>query len=234
MVPKFQLDMQETFNGDIMVKELPDYSNVIPFDECVSITVLIKETTMSRQIEKAFIHDHRITDVMNRFFIKTDGRYIILHAVVPTKGWLDKQSEEDLKKFKTIIIYNNGELFLNSNGQLIQVELDILEDESLEESSIQVMKKDVFVLFNLWQCYLNYCKKLFEGECSKDTKCTDCKDELTENRNLLWIFLNAIQYYMKLGEPAKAQELLENISAGCNTLCSNEMFSKEYNCGCGK
>lgn len=225
MKPEFKLDIRETPTGDLMIKELRTGQS-IPFDSSVSITILTKKTTTSEEIVKAFVHDHRTSDVINRFPIKTDGRYVVLHAVVPT---VLPESEE----YSRIIIYRDGNLYEAVGGHLEQVDVNIL-NENLEDSNLQVVKKDTFVLFNLWQCYLNYCKRLFEGECSKDSKCVDCNDEMTENRNLLWIFLNAIQYYMKLGEPAKAQELLENISGGCSTLCSNEMFSKDYNCGCGK
>lgn len=224
MVPNFKLDIQETPRGDLMIKELRDPDMVIPFDSSVSITIVKRVTSIEETVVKAFVHDHRNEDVINKFHIKFDGRYVVTHAVVPTTLSGD---------YPTQIVYQDGKLQKAVGGSLSPVDIDIF-DTDLSDSNVQVMKKEAFVLYNLWQCYLNYCKKLFENECSKDTQCDDCNDELTANRNLLWIFLNTIQYLMQLGHPERAQDLLESITGGCNTLCSNEMFSKQYNCGCGK
>lgn len=232
MKKEFRLDIRETFNGDLMIKELrnPDFS--LPLSDCVSVTTVIKKTTASEDFVKGFVHEHQNSDVINRFKIKYDGRYVVTHAVIPTEKWV-LENQESIAQYSPILFFKDGNIY--RYGEAEPIDPMTLDEESLASSNVQIEQKDVFVLFNLWQCYLNYCKKLFEGECSQDSNCDNgCDDELTKNRNLLWIFLNAIQYCMKLGMPDKAQELLENISGGCNTLCSNEMFSKDYNCGCGK
>lgn len=232
MKAQFKLDIRETFDGNLMIKELRNPDCTIPHEDSVSITILKRKTSTEEEIIKAFIHDHSVTDIINKFIIVKDGRYVVTHAIVPTEQWLEKQT--NLTQYNRILIYTENGLSEYSNGRYTEVDPTELEDESLVSSNVQTVCKDIFVLFNLWQCYLNYCKKLFEGECSKNSKCDDsCDDELTQNRNLIWLFLNAIQYLVKLGRIEEAQELLEEISGGCNVLCSNEMFSKEYDCNCG-
>lgn len=234
MKAQFKLDIRETFDGNLMVKELRDPDMSLPFDECISITILTKKTSVEETIVKAFIHSHEVTDVINKFKISSDGRYIVTHAIVPTAGWLNKQiALGKITDFSNLYVYSGSGLAQYLNGQYFPADLNTL-DNLPEDSTVQVIKKETFVLYDLWQCYLNYCKKLFESECSQTSSCDNgCDDELTKNRNLIWVFLNTIQYLMKLGRPDEAQKLLEEISGGCNTLCSNEMFSKNYDCGCG-
>lgn len=223
MKPEFRLDIRETPTGDLMIKELRDIDCSIPFEDSVSVTIVKRKTTTSEEVVKAFVHNHSVTDVINRFPIKYDGRYIIIHAIIPTKS---------TGNFARTFLYSDGKLVEAVGGKQVEVGFEIF-DIDLEDTNIQVMKKEAFVLYNLWQCYLNYCKRQFEQECSQNSHCNDCNNEFTEYRNLVWIFLNTIQYLMKLGRPEKAQELLEAIT-GCNSFCSNEMFSKLYDCGCGK
>lgn len=228
------INIHETVSGDIFVKEVVDekgfYGDTIPFDETMSITVLKRHTSASSEIVKAFIHNHQVTDVVNKFKVKHDGWYEVIHFVVPTL-----QAVEQLELTETPTYASDGvTIYYCQNGISTETSIEtILGSQALDKVVTAVVNKSAFVLFNLWQCYLNYCKRMLEAECSKDSQCSDCNDEGTKNRHLIWIFLNAIQYYVKFGDFQTAQELLENIS-GCNSLCSNEMFSKLYDCGCGK
>lgn len=228
------INIHETVAGDLFVKELAYeqgfYDTVIPFNKSVSITVLKRITSQKSEIVKAFIHKHHVTEVINKFKVKYDGWYEVTHIIVPTIDWAEQQETAPEKLY----VSDGVKLYLYENGIITEIYIDeALEDTELESAVTARAQKSMFVLFNLWQCYLNYCKRMLEGECSKDNKCSDCNDEGTKNRHLIWIFLNAIQYHVHFGELEAAQELLENIS-GCNTLCGNEMFSKLYDCGCGK
>lgn len=230
------INIHETVGGNIFVKELAYdegfYDKVIPFNKSVSITVLKRVTTLESEIVKAFIHDHSVTDVTNEFSVTYDGRYDITHFIIPTTSWLE--IEENKESVSGTIYVSDGKLlYTYTDGILTETTIDdAIVDENLSSEVTAIVEKSVFVLFNLWQCYLNYCKKMLESECSKNNKCADCSDEGTKNRSLIWIFLNALQYYVKFGKLQEAQQLLEELS-GCNTLCSNEMFTKLYNCGCG-
>lgn len=247
---QLNINIHETVGGDLFVKELAyeqgAYADALTelfplsspkFIQSASITVLTRHTSTSADIVKAFVHDHHVTEVSNKFPVKHDGWYEVAHLVIPNENWLIEAEEKGaLDNFATIYICKDEKVYKLNGRQLTLIDItDILESESLADSNVWMVRKNVFVLFNLWQCYLNYCRRMIEGECSQDTHCADdCNDEATKNRNLIWIFLNAIQYLVKFGEMSKAQELLENITVGCNTLCSSEMFTKQYNCGCGK
>nr|DAU84813.1 MAG TPA: hypothetical protein [Caudoviricetes sp.] len=227
---ELNINIHETVAGDIFVKELAYeqgfYKETIPFEKSVSITVLRRNTTTKSEIIKAYIHNHKVTEVISKFKVKYDGWYDVIHFIVPLIGSSEVANNKYCSDGNLIFSYNNG--------QPIGVPIEtVVADSTLALHVTALTQKSTFVLFNLWQCYLNYCKRILESECSKDTHCIDCSDEGTKNRNLIWIFLNAIQYYVKFGNLQAAQELLENIS-GCNSLCSNEMFSKLYDCRCGK
>ncbi len=232
---QLNINIHETIAGDLFVKELAYeqsyYDKVIPFDKSVSITVLKRNTSQISEIVQAFIHNHIVTEVSNKFKVKYDGWYDITHIILPTLKWVEQQEIPPTKMYAS----DGTTVFLVDNGTVTETTVEtLLNDQELQVSSVGLVQKSVFVLFNLWQCYFNYCKRMLESECSKDRACAnDCNDEGTKNRNLIWIFLNALKYHVHFGNLQAAQELLENIS-GCNTLCSNEMFSKLYDCGCGK
>lgn len=229
------VDIHETANGSLVIKETAYeqgyYNSVIAFEKSVSLTLLKKVDSSSTNVIKAYIHDHSVTDVTNKFDIVSDGYYIAYQIVLPTYDWVEAQNGK-----VTNILYSKGSGIFLKNGSTVTAMTDmnkLLSLPNLKSLVKGITEKPIFMLFNLWQCYLNYCKKVIEGECSKDSKCPDCNDESAKNRDLLWIFLNAIQYNVYFGELMNAQILLEDIS-GCNSLCGNEMYSKNYKCGCGK
>jgi len=229
---KTNTTIYETVAGDLFVEELPqeELYKKVPFKDSVSFIILKRITSQSSEIVETFIHEHKTSTISHIFKIKHDGRYEVIHLVVPTIEWITNHPVGLVPKY----FYYEHSLSLARPDNTTQVDMeDVLEDPDLEDRVMGLTRKDIFTVFNLWQCYFNYCKKMLESECSKDTKCLDCNDESSYNKNLIWIFLSAIQYYIHFGEFQSAQELLENIS-GCNSLCSNKMFSKLYNCGCGK
>lgn len=216
-----EIQVNELLNGDLRVTELAQSQNwygenTVKWNESVTITVLEKHTVSAVTIEKAFLNNHSTGfGVINTFIVTDDGWYRIYNIILPIKN--------------TGNYYFNSGIF-NSTDKEISVEDLIADIDNVSFHST----KDVFVIYNMWQCYLNYCKKLLEGECTKDSKCPEsCDNELSRNRNLIWIFLNALQYYVHFGRFEDAQKFLERIS-GCNGICHNEIFMKTYDCGCGK
>lgn len=220
------LDIIETPYGDLYIGENNDVYNSIGFFDTVSITVLKRNTTKGNEVLKAYIHDHSIPKVSNTFDIEHDGWYDVFHLIIP-KG---------KPKTKDVVYFYDGELMEGNNKSSTPICVtDIIELEDIGSKALSFCKESVFILYNLWQCYFNYCKRILESECTKRSRCgSDCNTEEFKNMHLIWIFLNTIRYCVELGDMHKAQKLLEDITLGCNTLCSNEIFSKEYDCGCGK
>lgn len=232
------INVQELVNGDILVTETAYgdgfyTDSTVGFDESVSVTML-KDKDYGTV--KAYIHEHNSTDVSNTFSVTDDGHYTVEHFVVPTMTWWNRVYEEGtLTDWYPVFVSDGVTLYLYEEGNFHELTPEAVYAMAVTSShhpNVWTASKHVFVIFNLWQCYLNYCRRMLESECSKDSKCSDCDSELMKNLSLLWILLNAIQYYIDLGEFSNAQEFLESISGGCNTLCRNEMFAKDYNCGC--
>lgn len=239
-----EINVHEQVNGDIFVKELSyengDYAteqaqDTIIFSNSVSVTVIKQITVDSETVMYAYVHDHSNKEVISKAQIKKDGWYKIYQYVIPNNAWLEWATEQGiLENYDSVYVVKDNVLYKYVDGELTQCYVEELLSDT-GTTNVWLTEKNVFVIFNLWQCYLNYCKKMLDNECSKDSNCdSTCDDEMTKNRNLLWIFLNVIQYYVHFGMFDKAQEFLEEITGGCNTLCSNEMFSKDYNCNCGK
>lgn len=232
------INVLETVRGDIAVKETAYddgfYSDdVVGFDESASVSILLDK---SFSTIGAYIHNHGNTNVVNKFSIDSDGFYIVNHFVIPTMDWWNRRyGDGTLSNWYPIFVTDGVTLYQYEEGNFQETTPEAVYSASTTSShnpSVWATNKNVFAIYNLWQCYLNYCRKMLEEECSKDSICLDCDSELFKNMKLLWIFLNAIWYYVKFGEFYKAQEFLDKITNGCNTLCHNEIFSKDYNCGC--
>lgn len=244
---KVLINIHEQVNGDIFIKEISlqekkyaeslaqQTKDKVLFEQSASICVIKKITSEKEEILYAFVHDHKVNDVVNKAVVKTDGWYKIWQFIIPNKKWLDwAVGNNMLSGYDTVYIVDDNKLYKYDAETLSEVAIEnLLADKTV--NNVWHIEKDTFVIFNLWQCYLNYCKKMLNNECSDTSKCDNtCDDEMTKNRSLIWLFLNVIQYYIHFGMFDEAQKFLESITGGCNTLCQNEMFTKDYDCKCGK
>jgi hypothetical protein len=63
-------------------------------------------------------------------------------------------------------------------------------ERNIEGTTIKKCKVEIFFTGNLQQCYINYCKRIFENSLNK----CDFESEDTYARDFIWMTLNILDY----------------------------------------
>jgi hypothetical protein len=81
---------------------------------------------------------------------------------------------------------------MNNDENWVTVEIDeLLRNPS--NTNINIISKEVFSICFLWECYINYCKEILS---SKLSKCSTLSDDAKFNRDVVWMAINVIKYYL--------------------------------------
>lgn len=229
------IKIKETTEGNFKVIETVDSyaesveeqftNDSVLYSESVSVTLLLAAEDEGYAIMNYVINNHDEDNVVTTLEIRDDGPYKVIQLVIPTMDWLQQAITAGyLDKFSDVFVVYNESIYKYLDDELVLVDInDVL---SAEYSNIWKAEEFAFSIFNLWQCYLNRCKSIGDS-----VRCMDCDSEILRDADLLWIVLNTIQYLVEVGEYDRANETLKLIT-GCNGLCNNEPYSKNYNCGC--
>lgn len=219
--------------------------NIYPFEDCVTINVLVHKKTNSEEYIFSEV-SHKCSEVeppnpevelpisdIDTINIQEDGHYIIYHIIIPTKDpseYINQSTEltTNYYWYADERIYYKG-----PNGESDNYELKkILGLLSNTNSSIRYACKDIFVLCHLQECFVNHCKDIFSNlytfQCSKKSSKVD-----TFNRDLLWMTINVIKYYIENGQYSTAQALLEEFENCGSTICKQSSSTKLNSNGCG-
>lgn len=86
----------------------------------------------------------------------------------------------------------------------------------------------IFSTWHLQDCWFAISLKILE-----QAKCTNCPNptQLKENRDLLWMLLNVIQYLIDQDMWFKAECYIEWIST-CGAICKDQKYENKGDCGC--
>lgn len=170
------------------------------------------------------------------FNVPKDGYYQITHMVLPTVEWFQNNIESISPSEDQILDYyfTDGEnIFMYSNGQLIQVDTAIFDPFfNTEYTNISRAYKNVFVIDRLFECYISKCKQVFNQVTGK---CSVSKINMFDI-DLVWMTYNIIKYYVDMNQFYEAQRLLTRVTS-CNVICQDnnlQTSSKSSGCGCNK
>ena len=219
------IDLRETVSGGIEVTETYGYHDEDAYKASVSISILFDgydDLTKPLTFSGAQ-HTSYGQKVVTTLKPKKDGFYTVFHVIIQSLGSINPN------KPPRGVYVSDGEKIYYYDDQSKQTVVTLQEwfADPLGFLNTERTKSTFFTMYNLWQCYFNYCRRLLE-RCAD--RCDTCGDMY--NMNLLWILMNALQFYVEQSDVTKAKELLSMLT-GCNSLCTNEMFSRDYDCGCG-
>lgn len=257
---EFSIDIHNSLQGDITIEDFSkEYGYYLPegdsypnskieeidgvstlrykYSKTVSLNTILKVNIEEAILQDVLIHRHEDeVDVCN-FKVDEDGYYVINHYVLPTREWYDdylENPDEDLAAFISEGIYfvENDKLMKVVNGEIVEAEVRELLERNYDGTNILYCKIDLFFNGNLQQCYINYCKKLFDALLNK------CKtseyDYDIYARDFIWMTLNIIDYLVGFKQFSEAERIIEQFKT-CGGFCQNTSTQKNYSsCGCTK
>lgn len=211
-----------------------------------SVTVNTISTLSAEGVEsfeKYTVVDHAAccTDRQEESSLSKDGLYRISHIILPIKAWVDHvlAVEENFNMYDDVYYYNpeNNKFYRWGPTTSTEVEFaQIYNQIPSSRNTIIRSDKNTFLIPRLNKCFnvlvkdlLSCLPKLGGGY----EKCiTPELSKQMSDRDLIWMFINVINYNSQVGNLYEAQRFLEKLNR-CNVICSNNQIKTTTNgCGC--
>ena len=216
------------------------------YEDCVTINVLtLKKTNSDESIYSVVSHscsnpqlqqinpnvDTVITSDIDTITLSKDGHYVVHHIIIPIL------TPEDFNTYNIELStdyywYADEKIYHKDGDTIEEIKLEGILDLLKADNNIRFACKDIFVLCHLEECFVNHCKEVFNNlytfQCSKKSSKVD-----TFNRDLLWMTINVIKYYIEQGNYSLAQSLLEEFENCGGTICKQSSTTKTTSNGCG-
>lgn len=239
---EFSIDIHSQLTGEITIEDFSkDYKQYIDeddevvttfdlykFSESATLNSVVKMTTTEATLINLLINDHSSDEDTCTFKVDEDGYYYIDHIVLPNKTWYENASDEYKAYYETIYITDGEKLYKEVDGALEETTIKEILERNIEGTTIKKCKVDVFFTGNLMQCYINYCKALFDALLNKCNSGEYDSDIFA--RDFLWMTLNILDYLIGFKQYMEAQRILENFQT-CGGFC--DKWNESVSCGCG-
>ena len=234
----------------VIVKEskgdyLPEDSTVavknrFKFSDTVSIDLLQHNKCEGYELQNPIIkaRDTSISSV--ELPVSFDGWFTILHLVIPSKDWFDKEINKNTGSTISLydcVYYSDGEhLYKYVNGESQYTDINEIVSRNIEGTTISKTCENYVSICFLRKCYVSLCQKILNDRTVK--YCSECTDknnidsDLIFKRDYVWMAINVIRYLVQFEQLAEAERVIERIS-GCNGLCKSEWPSISSSSGCG-
>ena len=258
---EFSIDIHNSLQGDITLEDFSkEYGYYLPegdsypnssiveidgvftlqykYSKTVSLNTILKVNMDEAILQDVLIHKHEDDVDICNFHVDEDGYYVVNHYVLPTREWYNEYLEnpdEELSEFISEGIYfiEDDKLMKVVQGEIQEAEVRELLERNYEGTNILYCKIDIFFNGNLQQCYINYCKKIFDSLLNKCK--TSGYDSDIYARDFIWMTLNIIDYLVGFKQFMEAERIIEQFKT-CGGFCSSSKINnKPYSdCGCSK
>lgn len=221
------------------------------YSQSASLNAIIKTTTDSVELMDVLIDEHKQDKETVAFDIKKDGYYVLTHLVLPNQAWLDEQLSStnsllfnysqiyyirDFNIYKRTINveYTTSQTYNITVGDEEVASVKEVIERNIEGTTIKKCNVDIFYTGFLQECYINYCREVFNDAMQHcQPNCTPKnKSQNIFARDFLWMTLNVIEYLVGFKQFLEAQRLLEQINY-CGGFCKNASKNEQSKCGCG-
>lgn len=197
------------------------------------IDVLVYKNLDTETIKQSVISDVGET---NSVTVPNDGWYVISHILLPTKTWFDfAQPLGGVFDTYAAVYYIDtatSKYYKYVDSASTEVTLKEVVDRNVLNTTISSYVQNYFSVFYLLHCYITVSEKLLTAniKCSNDNL-----KELTFDRDVIWMTVNIINYYVSLNDLDGATLLLNRLDF-CNGLCRkvNVSLTSSSGCGCSK
>ena len=224
LIEDFSKEYGQYFEEDLEILTSYDYYK---YSESVTLNILSKINVNNSKLLKVKINDHTEYVDSSLFKINEDGYYIIDHIILPNLKWYENASEEYKEYYETIYYVDNGIIYKKTSEGVVECSVNEILERNVEGTTIKKCKVDVFFNGNLQQCYINYCKQVFDtllGSCNKESADIFARD-------FIWMTLNIIDYLIGFKQYKEAQRLIELFNT-CGGFCKSSNNKSISSCGC--
>ena len=240
---EFSIDIHTELNGEILIEDfskeygqylaedLPVYNSYdfYKYSESATLNAIMKVNINSIILKDVLLNNHTEDLDYCAFRAIEDGYYVIEHMVLPNKLWYDNASKEYKEYYDTVYIIDNEKVYKEVKGNLEECTVKEIMERNIEGTTIKKCRVEVFFTGNLQQCYVNYCKNLF------NQLLNTCNKENTDlfSRDFIWMTLNVIDYLIGFKQYMEAQRIIE-VFQSCGSPCSQKgpYVPKITHCGC--
>ena len=208
------------------------------YSDTISIDVLQHNKSKETVYTDPVYTLHNTADPVN-IPVKFDGWFTVIHLVLPTKDWFDRESskqEGSAIGLYNIVYYSDGaSIYKYVNGQSSETTIDEIIEVNPVDTTVSRTGEDYVSICFLRKCYINLCQQIFNSRgFSPCWNKNDIDSDLIFRRDLVWMAINVIKYLTECEQLAEVERIIETIK-GCNGLCVfSDVTSKTSGCGCCK
>ena len=208
------------------------------YSDTISIDVLQHNKSKETVYTDPVYTLHNTADPVN-IPVKFDGWFTVIHLVLPTKDWFDKESskqEGSAIGLYNIVYYSDGaSIYKYVNGQSSETTIDEIIEVNPVDTTVSRTGEDYVSICFLRKCYINLCQQIFNSRgFSPCWNKNDIDSDLIFRRDLVWMAINVIEYMTEFNQLAEVERVIEQIG-GCNGLCKSEFKQiPNHGCGCSK
>ena len=208
------------------------------YSDTISIDILQHNKSKETVYTDPVYTLHNTADPIN-IPVKFDGWFTVIHLVLPTKDWFDRESskrEGSAIGLYNIVYYSDGtSIYKYVDGQSSETTIDEIIEVNPTDTTISKTGEDYVSICFLRKCYINLCQQIFNSRgFSPCWNKNDIDSDLIFKRDLTWMSINVIKYLTECEQLAEVERIIEIIK-GCNGLCvSSDVTSKTSGCGCYK
>lgn len=241
---EFSIDIHTKITGEITIEDFSkEYGQYISEDvevvtsydsykysESATLNTIIKVGINEATLIDVLMNDHSEDLDSCTFKVHKDGYYVVDHLIIPNMKWYENASKEYKEYYETIYITDGEKLYKEVEGELEECTVKEILERNIEGTTIKKCKVEVFFTGHLQMCYINYCKRLFEGLLNK------CYSKEYDNdifaRDFIWMTLNIIDYLIGFKQFMEAERILSMFHT-CGGFCDNHYEHKHHiSCGC--
>lgn len=241
---EFSVDIHTKVTGEITIEDLSkeygqyieeDVEVVTSFDmfkysESATLNTVIKINIGEATLIDVLLNDHSEDLDSCTFKVNQDGYYVIDHIVIPNMKWYENASDEYKQYYETIYITDGEKVYKEVEGKLEECTIKEILERNIEGTTIKKCKIEVFFTGHLQQCYINYCKRIFETFLNKCSPREYNKDIYA--RDFIWMTLNIIDYLVGFKQFMEAERILSTFKT-CGGFCEKlEHIKPNTSCGC--
>ena len=162
-----------------------------------------------------------------------DGWYTLHHIILPSKDYFERLKGVGgvLFQYDTFYYADSEKFYKFKSGSSEEVSITEIIERNPINTSILEYKVNYFSVCDLNECYIRLAKASLDSYIRCKPK---AGSELLFNRDVVWMTLNVIKYYVELGELENAEIMLSKLNT-CNGFCKhlNRIEGNEKGCGCG-